>query len=290
MDGVPWLRPSLVVVAVIGSASIVSGFGAGEGTRQMCEAINLARQFGISLDEALETYSSDNNLPEGCNLDVAFDQMCSEEGLACSDDFVVPTRPAYDTEDIDENIVQINEFSNDILNFANCWDENGALCTLSDCVSATDFDDMVTKISDHIEDLETRIVTVQDNLVNLPEGQDSEDIENEIDALNNALVNFRRAKEVIEKRGKESSSPRDSVCGRSSGGSSGGPSSDTSSSGGGNADAGVIAGATVGGVVGVAAIGYGLVQANVISLSAFSAVTASDVAPLVYSEEAEGFI
>tara|TARA_B100000963_G_scaffold115658_1_gene100744 strand:- start:5299 stop:7047 length:1749 start_codon:yes stop_codon:yes gene_type:complete len=80
--------------------------------------------------------------------------------------------------------------------------------------------------------------------------------------------------------------------GRTGGGGGGGSSGSSSGdSGGGGADAGVIAGAVVGGLAGVGLIGYGLVQANVISFSGTSSAgVASNVAAPYFSEETDLFI
>lgn len=283
MGGEPRSRAFLVVVVVIGSSSVVSGFGAGDGVQDMCDAINLARSFGVSLDQAMANYINEANLPAGCSLDESFDQMCSDAGIACSDAFAVPNPIDKNSNDGGFGVAtaeRINEFNDVVVDFVGCWDNDGALCPVTNCVSASDLSAMHSAFVTYKENVET----AQGN--QNEDDQDDQDQNEEQKAKEQALSillgNIERTIEVITERQNTGD-----ACGLSSGGSS----EDTSSTGGGDVDAGTIAGATVGGVVGVAVIGYGLVQANVISFSAFSAAaTVSNVAPLVYSEEAEVFI
>lgn len=280
MGGEPRSRALLLVVAVVGSAPTVAGFGAGVGTRKMCDAVNLARSFGASLDEAMSEYVSSANLPAGCSLDDVFDQMCSDAGLACSDAFVVPSPINFASASANE----ITSYQQLVAELAACWDRDGALCPVSGCVSASDFAAMEQAMGTANTNIKSAITTVQTQLEGAT-GTQAADLQEELDALQLADTSTKNAEDVV-------TNAKNGACAGSSGGSSGGSSEDTSSTGGGDVDAGTIAGATVGGVVGVALIGYGLVQANVISFSAFSAAatTVSNVAPLVYSEEAEGFI
>ena len=280
----PRSRAFLVVVAVIGSSSVVSGFGAGDGVRQMCDAIILARDAGISLDVAMATFIDEANLPDGCSLDEAFDHMCSDAGQACSEAFAVPNPIDKNSDDGGFGVAtaeRINEFNDAVVHFVGCWDNDGAACPVTNCVSASDLSAMHSAFVTYKENVETAQGNQNEDDQDQNEEQKAKD-----QALSILLGNIERTIEVITERQNTGD-----ACGLSSGGSSGGSSEDTSSTGGEDVDAGTIAGATVGGVVGVAVIGYGLVQANVISFSAFSAAaTVSNVAPLVYSEEAEVFI
>ena len=176
-------------MSVLGRAA---GFGAGDGTGQMCDAVNLARSFGVSLEDAMSSYVSFANLPAGCNFDGAVDQMCSDAGLACSDNFVVPTPITFASASSDD----IMSYQQSLAEFADCWGDNGALRPLSNCVSSTDFSAMNETIATAETDIESAITSVQNQL---RDAADAEDLNARLTALQSAQASVEVALPAVQR-------------------------------------------------------------------------------------------
>ena len=173
-----------LLVSVLGRAA---GFGAGDGTRQMCDAINLSRSFGVSLDQALSSYVSSANLPAGCNLNGAFNQICSDAGLACQSNYDAPSPINFASASNDT----IMSYQRSVANFADCKD-NGALRPVSTCISDSDFSQMNQTMNTANTSIKSAITTVQSELADAT-GTQAADLRAQLEALQSAKESVENA-------------------------------------------------------------------------------------------------
>jgi len=280
-----WRPCRLLVGLVLGSsATAVAGYAAGAVSQQLCDLVDLAISGGGSISQVLSNSGFSNPLPPGCNLDSVYAQVCTDAGLACKDQFVLPTLPSL-TGSID--VTQIEEYETSIQKYADCWGDDGGLRPTVTCTDPSIFQSLQQELDAAKTSIEVAITSVQTKLDDAREsGASTVELQSQLEALQLAATSVTAA-EALTAHFLAGDDPSDST--NSGGGSSG---ENSGGDGGGEVDAGVVAGAVVGGIAGVGLVVYVLDKTNVITLPPFPAVTSThvNVASAFYSEEASAFI
>ena len=186
----PGYSKPLVLAAVIGSAPTVAGMGALLSSAT-CTTVELSRSFGISLSQALAAAGITSSLfPAGCNLDSAFDNFCSDAGLACASEFTVPTLGAIDAD-------SITAYQRSIAQYADCWADGGALRPLAACTYPSVFESMQQTITAAESSINSSITQVQSQIdAARAAGQSTVTLEAQLNGLQSAAEAAQYANEV----------------------------------------------------------------------------------------------
>lgn len=280
-------RPCRLLVGLVlaSSATAVEGFAAGMVNPQLCGQVAQVLANGQDVFDVMsDSFEGQFSVPEACDLNIVYEEICNEAGFNCEDQFIIPEFPKLNEFTTQEFMAAIEPFTELIDQYTACWGPGGGLRPAAVCVDSSIFTSLREDLSDRRTRIQDEIIAVNDE-INDNNGNPTE-LNQKRDALRSAAESVAGAVAVTEPiLGGDGPSDSTNSGGGSSGENSGGD-------GGGEVDAGVVAGAVVGGIAGVGLVVYALDKTNVITLPRFSAATGANVnvASAFYSEEASAFI